>query len=503
VLVQYGTDSGIKQYIEITDDIIRGGPLVNYGIYYFAVTAYYYDEIAAQRVIESSLKELKVVPGVPGVGSELNTDHQDVIEVEHRSGTADADFFPIIIDPYLLTNHTYEISFTSGNDSIVKWFLTDLNNGQVTKEAAIFPVTENYFNIFTGNGVFETSEYFINNEITDGFILVSEKATFIVPTSYDQAETTVESDSATQIVFNGLHPGSIDGTWYSFLKDRSDIPPDPLAGKPGFGKLFQDLELRFTEYGSIGIFFNRQLSIIDTILVPFELWTVEDSSRQINVAVYQIGSNEKPLFERAPGTANGYQLKMNVNFIPVYDEYDEAAVLARSYHWATDSDIMGWMLHFNKNKTPVKDKTVWEKDNVFRVTFINPIIPGEDLYTFTAIGLRAADKNLIHDQLDAINVFPNPFINQYLNGNPQDRKVYFTHLGIGKTIIRIYTISGDLVAKIVKVNESENDPDNQAEWNLRNQFGNPVASGMYLAHLTIEDSNGKKIGVRILKLGVF
>ncbi len=503
LLVQYGADSGIKHYIEITEDIIRGGPLVNYEKYYFTVTAYYYDEIAAQRVIESSLKALAVVPGVPGVGSVLNVDHRDVIEVKHSRGNADADFFPIIIDPYCLTSHTYELSFANVNESKVKWVLTDLNEDLVTKESSTLPVTENYFNIFTGNGPLEASEYSINNEITDGFIIVSEKATFIMPTSYHQAEIIVEIDSVTQIVFEGFHPNSADGTWYGFLKDRSDIPPDPLAGKPGLGNLFQDLELRFTGHGSIGIFFNRQLSIIDTILVPFELWTVEDSPRQINVAVYQIGSREKPLFERAPGTANGYQLKMNVNFIPVYEDYDETAVLARSYHWATDSDKMGWMLHFNKNKTPVKDKTVWEDGNVFRVTFINPIIPGEDVYTFTANGLITADKKTISDQMNAINIFPNPYIDQYSNGNPPDHKVYFTHLGIGTTIIRIYNLSGDMVAKIIKEIEFENVPGNQAEWNLRNQFGNPVANGMYLAHITVEDSNGKELGVRILKLGIF
>ncbi len=503
VLNQFGTDSGIKHYIEITDDIIGDRPLVNFRKYYFAITTYAYDETAAQRVIESSPNTLKVVPGVPGVGSELYTDHLDVLEVEHPSGNADAYFFPIIIDPYKLNNHNYELSFINVNDSVKKWILTDLNTGVVTKDDTIFPVTEDYLNIFTQNGNLEAPEFFINSEITDGFILVSEDATFIIPTTYDQAIEIVDIDTVTQIVFQGFHPGSVDGTWTSFLETRTDIPPDPLNGKPDVAKLRQDLELHFTENGSVGIFFNRLLTVIDTIRVPFELWTAEDNPRQINVAVYSIGSNEKPLFERAPGTASGYQLRMNVNFIPVYEGYDEAAILAHSYHWAADSDKMGWMLYFNKNSTFYKDKTVWENGNIFRLTFIDPIVPGHDVYTFTANGLLPTDKNQTNAQLKAINVFPNPFFGQYPKENPQGRKVYFSHLGIGKTTIRIFTISGNFVAKIVKVIESENTPDSQAEWDLRNQLGNPVASGMYLAHLTVEDSNGKKIGERILKLAIF
>jgi len=503
VLAQFGTDSGIKHYIEITDDIIGDRPLVNFRKYYFAVTAYAYKGWASRRVTESDPIALKIVPGVPGVGSELNADHLDVLEVEHLGGNADALFYPIIIDPYLLTNHNYEISFLSENESVNKWVLTDLNSGIVIKENTTFPVTEDYLELFTRNGNLEASEFSINSEITDGFIFVSENATFIVPTTFDEAEEIVDLDSTTQIVFEGFHPGSSDGTWVSFLETLTDIPPDPLNGKPDVTKLRQDLELRFTEEGSIGIFYNRLLTVTDTIRVPFELWSVEDNPHQINVAVYSIGSNKKPLFEKAPGSNNGYQLRMNVNFIPVYAEYDESAVLTHSFHWAADSDKMGWMLYFNKNMTFHKDKTVWEIGNVFRLTVIDPVIPGDDVYTFTANGLLPVDKNQMKDQLKEIKVFPNPFFGQFPKENPQGRKVYFSHLGIGKTTIRIYSLSGNFVAKIVKDIESENSPDNQAEWDLRNQLGNPVASGMYLAHFVVEDSNGKKIGERILKLAIF
>jgi hypothetical protein len=55
-----------------------------------------------------------------------------------------------------------------------------------------------------------------------------------------------------------------------------------------------------------------------------------------------------------------------------------------------------------------------------------------------------------------------------------------------------------MIAKIDKVITSENDPDRRAQWDLRNTAGIPVASGMYIAHIDVED-----VGEKILKLAVF
>ena len=101
-------------------------------------------------------------------------------------------------------------------------------------------------------------------------------------------------------------------------------------------------------------------------------------------------------------------------------------------------------------------------------------------------------------------VYPNPYFgSNWDENNPLDRKVYFTQLGVGKTTIRIYTIAGALVSKIEKTIISENDSERRAVWDLRNRAGVPVASGMYLAHLDIRDSNGNSLGEKVLKLAIF
>jgi len=61
-----------------------------------------------------------------------------------------------------------------------------------------------------------------------------------------------------------------------------------------------------------------------------------------------------------------------------------------------------------------------------------------------------------------------------------------------KVTVRIFTLSGQLVKKIEKENDSP-----WLDWDLRNRDGKAVASGIYIAHLEMP-----KIGKKIMKLAV-
>jgi hypothetical protein len=153
---------------------------------------------------------------------------------------------------------------------------------------------------------------------------------------------------------------------------------------------------------------------------------------------------------------------------------------------------MGWGLQFDKQTTS------FESGNIFRVNFVNPLFPGVDTYTIETAESMATSGDELNAQLEAVNVFPNPYFGQ----NPEERNqlnrfVYFTNLGVGKTTIRVFTISGDLIRVIEKEIDSENSADRRAQWDLRNSFNIPVASGMYIAHLSLEDENGSSIGKRL------
>jgi hypothetical protein len=97
------------------------------------------------------------------------------------------------------------------------------------------------------------------------------------------------------------------------------------------------------------------------------------------------------------------------------------------------------------------------------------------------------------DALNRVNVFPNPFYG--INSNANDgrrRTVTFSNLPV-KATIRIFNLAGQLVRVLWK-----DDAGQYLEWNLMNEHGRFVGSGMYLALVEMPD-----LGIsKTLKLAV-
>jgi hypothetical protein len=116
-----------------------------------------------------------------------------------------------------------------------------------------------------------------------------------------------------------------------------------------------------------------------------------------------------------------------------------------------------------------------------------------DQFTFSP-GLKAAVKNgtdVAKADIEKINVFPNP----YYALNPQEtnrfvRFVTFSHLPANCTV-RIFNLAGHLVRSIVK--EGAANPTQFMQWDLNNQYGFPVASGLYLAYIDMPDLGKTKV----------
>jgi hypothetical protein len=84
----------------------------------------------------------------------------------------------------------------------------------------------------------------------------------------------------------------------------------------------------------------------------------------------------------------------------------------------------------------------------------------------------ASEKGALND----IRVVPNPYYGYNVNEKSSTQRfVTFRKLPINVTI-RIYTLNGDLVKKLVK-----NDQNSTMNWDLKNLDDIPVASGLYLA----------------------
>jgi hypothetical protein len=110
--IQTGTDSGIKRYyVDSVDVFSANKPLNNGTPYYFAVTAYSYNPKGVQQSLESPIALITVTPqsNPPGVTSSTLGDFSSS-KVIH-SGLSNASVNVKVVDPLLLTGHTYKVVF--------------------------------------------------------------------------------------------------------------------------------------------------------------------------------------------------------------------------------------------------------------------------------------------------------------------------------------------------------------------------------------------------------
>jgi hypothetical protein len=117
-------------------------------------------------------------------------------------------------------------------------------------------------------------------------------------------------------------------------------------------------------------------------------------------------------------------------------------------------------------------------------------------FKFTAPGAPTiADNALAKEEIELINVFPNPYYGTHSGErDPVNKWVEFTHLPPTCTI-RIFNIAGVLVRTIDRVNVTER---TWEKWDMLNESELPVASGIYIYYVEIPN-----IGSKIGKLALF
>ncbi len=115
-------------------------------------------------------------------------------------------------------------------------------------------------------------------------------------------------------------------------------------------------------------------------------------------------------------------------------------------------------------------------------------LPNADIFSFSTAGAVVSTYNS-----DKINVWPNP----YFGYNPEERdpldqQLHFTNLPTsGACTIRIFDLAGQPVKSLYHTNATQYEI-----WDLTNNFGLPVASGMYITHIETDGGN------KVLKLGI-
>lgn len=104
-------------------------------------------------------------------------------------------------------------------------------------------------------------------------------------------------------------------------------------------------------------------------------------------------------------------------------------------------------------------------------------------YTFNTENIAPTiDEALGKSALQNIRVVPNPYYAQSAyEGSPLDNTVKITKLP-KNCHVKIYTVNGALVKSFQKA-ESEDDHNVELKWNLKNEAGVDIASGVYIIHI--------------------
>ncbi|WP_456443108.1 T9SS type A sorting domain-containing protein [Caldithrix abyssi] len=497
--LQVGRDSGIQRYFVVKRDSIKQKPLYRGSTYYFAVTSYNYNpDFKNFPSLESDYWVIKVTIQGQKPGLRYQAEPEELIETT-ASQTTDVICQVKVVDPTLVTDHDYQVSFTSVPDSVDPakkawfWNLEDLTTGQTLLEGK--PVL-----IFKEEQ--EIADLGNDTELADGLlvkVLAPEpdiKA--IVQVADAEGPLTPDEYDEQGAPFQG------NNVWHDASSPNDENPFYISSGREA--TLFSvarsienarghDFELRFTEQGGIFAWWDDADVYTE---VPFEAWdvgpaTYEDDSDDVRcltggyseggtVGIFDFAYTDAALgypatdwiYVRRPMDSNGS-----------YEAYYEDVTSGNySYDWWSHSkEVLARIIICDMGGAGTLPPT----GTVIR--FITTKGPDENLtFRFKGPGGPLQTRELLKKDVEKINVFPNPY---YAASSMEPDRfthfVTFNHLP-PHAIIRIFTLNGALVRKLEKQDDSQ-----FFRWDLKNEKGWRVASGLYIVHIDMPELKKQKI----------
>lgn len=463
-----------------------------------------------------------------------------------KFGAADGNVKYLVVNPEELTGNDYKVEFFKDQSALPTepysppfWRLINQTTGEVLIDSS---------KIYN----FDTTSY--AGRVTEGFLLKVQPITPQIDiTAVDYSEedwfTTFRSDSLTGVYYVGqdLAEASPVTVGSNVGINSSYITADRL----------KRVELRFGTTGKayrylngfIGTALTRRQSGVyaegvtaaDTgsgkgsvgmlgvgyVDVPFTAWVVDenfDTSYQLAVGFIELsstlGGNPDGVYD--PGTLS---TPFGNEFIFIFDApYDPNG---GQVQYTGNSNVWADILRGFSLSAPGATQ---EQINIAASRLFNPlytvgfkrhegsqITPGTlaipvqtypytdmDEFTFKTRTGGALTENEEKNLFDKINVFPNPLYGfnpatSYSNSPADEPFVTFSNLPQEDVTVRIYTLSGTLIRTL-----TSDDPNIRStpaapfmQWDLQNESGLRVASGLYLAIVSVPN-----FGEKILKFSI-
>ncbi len=521
VLSVDGKDAGVQRFLTITTDKIKNVALHNGQEYYFAVVPYAYNPtpLLPFHALRSAVVIHTAIPQLPVPGTVYNGIVGDTLEVTH-TGPSDGFVVPIVVDPTRVNGHSYAVNFdTTGGQTT--WSVVDQTANTtvvsgLTNQSGdqAYPIVDGVIVKVIGppEGVKPGDDgwaipagtrrfTFSNADIATGFGLPDLFATFsgalgwaspyevfgggppgVPSTQLDNVllklATVTDADVLFDPTFNPNDENMSFG--YRYGRHFTDPPADPRfaphiidATSPGYS--FQD--------------FTKNM--------PMSAWNVEDPANpqrivlgwmENNVADGLVDGKYWPSDASLDNVASSGPREWLWIYKTTYSETPDPA-----FEVAADGNplpIMYWASWNRRGAVPFSPGASGEDQFAIFHTNINYIT---DVFSFTAPTKEENNNSLAKENVKSINVFPNPYYGyQYRETSRDAHYVTFSHLPT-KATLRIFDLSGVQVKTINHASASQFD-----KWNLQNEQGYPVASGIYVVYIDMPDLGTTKI----LKLAV-
>ncbi len=499
-VVQLGTDSGIKRFINVTGDAFGGGtPLINGLRYYFAVTAYSFnaDPNAVPNNLENPLQIITVVPHSTNPGVRYAGAAGDTVSPVTHTGTSDGSVLPLVVDPARTTGHTYNVRFED-QEGTVTWKLVNVTRGDTLLRGQTNQSGDDDYLIADGVQVkvLGPPAGMKSWVITAGerrWTWAGGAAGFEMEgfsgamgsalhgwgdgVSDDKLRNVALRLAGTDLAGNVTDPSDPDLSYaYRYVRGAQSAP-----AKPEFAPHITNTSGSYAYQGYAKSVPFAAYNMETTPPTRLMLGHVENNASGGTVD----GRYWPPDYNAADNTAGAGPREWFFVFDVPYSETPDPRLMVNILN-ETGLPIMYFC-------TPARRGDVaFAADDEFLIE-ANHINSTADVFAFTAPAV-SYDVATATQDAERITVFPNPYYGVNTEEiNKYNRFVTFSHLP-QEARIRIYNLAGVQVREIRKNSASQFE-----RWDLANESGLPVGSGLYIAHIEMPGLNG---ATKILKLAI-
>ena len=482
-----GPNEGLRRSFSITENIYDEKPLNNGNPYYFAVTAYAYSALSDPTFTESNPQIIEVIPGLQAIDQKNIYESADNITADHITGDGDGNVKLIVVDPEALTGDEYRVIFEGEEKVNAYSFINYTKKDTIISDCTDFAIDT------TGAIIIDGFKLSVHNEGLEQInplknSRVKEVAELKGPGGFDLDEP--------RDVFEHFNS---TGDWEitSYGHESELLQNINIEDKYAIG--YHNYEIRFNSTGSQYYTTGSQFSFFpwardDSLAderVPFEIWdmgrsgTDEDDQRLVIKTLDDYASMR---IDSIRVDRNGQWSQLaNGDWEPIFaylpdSPYQEPLPL-------TSGSLRDHRV-FKFGKVIIRGNLPAE-GTVIGIIPWKPL-SSNDVFSVTATAPDTKNYASAKANLDDISVFPNPFSGfSNLSGYIKQDFMRFTNLPTQCTV-RIFSLAGVFVRRIEK-----NDDNPWLDWDLKNNTGRIVGSGVYIAHIEMPH-----IGEKVMKLAI-